>query len=81
MVFDSSVAAAWRSGESDLSALKDEVIRSDGPWKDQAKEASGGGVDVVIDPVGGDRFTDSLRSLREEGRIVVDPVALAQLAG
>src|SRR5204863_357660 len=31
----------------------DEVIRSDGPWKDQAKEASGGGVDVVIDPVGG----------------------------
>jgi NADPH2:quinone reductase len=49
----------------------DEVLRSDGPWKDQAKEASGGGVDVVIDPVGGDRFTDSLRSLREAGRIVV----------
>jgi NADPH2:quinone reductase len=49
----------------------DEVLRSDGPWKDQAKEASGGGVDVVIDPVGGDRFTDSLRSLGEEGRVVV----------
>ena len=49
----------------------DEVVRSDGPWKDQAKEWSGGGVDVVIDPVGGDRFTDSLRSLREEGRCVV----------
>ena len=49
----------------------DEVVRSDGPWKDQAKEISGGGVDVVIDPVGGDRFTDSLRSLREEGRVVV----------
>src|SRR4051794_1532008 len=47
----------------------DEVLRSDGPWKDQAKEA--GGVDVVIDPVGGDRFTDSLRSLREGGRVVV----------
>ena len=29
--------------------------------------ASGGGVDIVIDPVGGDRFTDSLRSLREDG--------------
>ncbi len=41
----------------------DEVVRSDGPWKDEAKELSGGGVDVVIDPVGGDRFTDSLRSL------------------
>ncbi len=49
----------------------DEVIRSDGPWKDQAKELSGGGVDLVLDPVGGDRFTDSLRSLREGGRVVV----------
>jgi NADPH:quinone reductase len=49
----------------------DEVVRSDGPWKDEAKELSGGGVDVVIDPVGGDRFTDSLRSLRENGRLVV----------
>jgi NADPH2:quinone reductase len=49
----------------------DEVLRSDGPWKDEAKERSGGGVDVVIDPVGGDRFTDSLRSLGEGGRVVV----------
>ncbi len=49
----------------------DEVFRSDGPWKDEAKEASGGGVDVVIDPVGGDRFTDSLRSLGVGGRAVV----------
>jgi NADPH2:quinone reductase len=53
------------------AAGADEVVRSDGPWKDEAKELSGGGVDVVIDPVGGDRFTDSLRSLREEGRVVV----------
>jgi len=49
----------------------DDVVRSDGPWKDEAKELSGGGVDVVIDPVGGDRFTDSLRSLAEGGRVVV----------
>jgi NADPH:quinone reductase len=49
----------------------DEVVRSGGPWKDEARELSGGGVDVVIDPVGGDRFTDSLRSLRENGRCVV----------
>jgi NADPH:quinone reductase len=49
----------------------DEVVRSDGPWKDQAKELSDGGVDVVLDPVGGDRFTDSIRSLREGGRVVV----------
>jgi NADPH2:quinone reductase len=49
----------------------DEVVRSDGAWKEEAKELSGGGVDVIIDPVGGDRFTDSLRSLREGGRLVV----------
>jgi NADPH:quinone reductase len=49
----------------------DETVRSDGPWKDEAKQLSGGGVDVVVDPVGGDRFTDSLRSLREGGRVVV----------
>ena len=49
----------------------DEVVRSDGAWKDEAKELSDGGVDIVIDPVGGDRFTDSLRSLGENGRLVV----------
>jgi NADPH:quinone reductase len=49
----------------------DHVVRSDGPWKDEAKELSNGGVDMVVDPVGGDRFTDSLRSLREGGRVVV----------
>jgi NADPH2:quinone reductase len=49
----------------------DHVLRSDGPWKDEAKEVSGGGVDVVVDPVGGDRFTDSMRSLAEGGRVVV----------
>jgi NADPH2:quinone reductase len=49
----------------------DDVVRSDGEWKDAAVEASGGGVDLVLDPVGGDRFTDSLRSLGEEGRVVV----------
>jgi NADPH:quinone reductase len=49
----------------------DEVVRADGPWKDQAKELSSGGVDIVLDPVGGDRFTDSLRALREGGRVVV----------
>ena len=47
----------------------DEVFRSTGPWKDEVREA--GRADVVIDPVGGDRMTDSLRSLNEEGRLVV----------
>src|SRR4051812_28842268 len=47
----------------------DEVVRSDGPWKDQVLES--GGADVVLDPVGGDRFLDSLRTLNEDGRVVV----------
>ena len=41
------------------------------PLEGPGKELSGGGVDIVLDPVGGDRFTDSLRSLREGGRVVV----------
>ena len=32
---------------------------------------AGAGVDLVVDPVGGDRFTDSLRSLAPEGRLLV----------
>jgi NADPH2:quinone reductase len=49
----------------------DEVVLVSDTWKDEVAELSGGGVDVVLDPVGGDRFTDSLRSLREDGRLVV----------
>lgn len=50
----------------------DEVVRSDGPWLDQVRELTDGrGVHVVLDPVGGDRFTDSLRALRQGGRLVV----------
>jgi NADPH2:quinone reductase len=67
-----STVAVVSSDEKERMAREagaDEVFRSDGPWKDQVLE--GGGVDVVIDPVGGDRFVDSLRSLREGGRLVV----------
>jgi NADPH2:quinone reductase len=49
----------------------DEVVRSDGAWREQIQQLSSGGVDVVLDPVGGDRFVDSLRALREDGRLVV----------
>lgn len=53
------------------AAGANEVVRSDGPWREQAVEITGGGVDIVLDPVGGDRFTDSLRALREDGRLIV----------
>jgi NADPH2:quinone reductase len=48
-----------------------ETVRADG-FREQVRELTGGrGVDVVVDPVGGDRFTDSLRSLAREGRLLV----------
>jgi NADPH:quinone reductase len=53
------------------AAGADEVVRLREGWKDEVKSLSNGGVDVVLDPVGGDRFTDSLRSLREDGRLIV----------
>ncbi|GLB63074.1 NADPH:quinone oxidoreductase [Dietzia sp. NCCP-2495] len=57
-------ALALKAGASD-------AIAPEG-FKDAAKELTGGkGVDVVVDPVGGDRFTDSIRALGQEGRILV----------
>lgn len=48
-----------------------EVVAADG-FRDEVKGITEGrGVDVVVDPVGGDRFTDSLRSLAPEGRLLV----------
>lgn len=48
-----------------------DVVLADG-FKDSVAELTGGrGVDIVMDPVGGDRFTDSLRSLAPAGRLLV----------
>lgn len=48
-----------------------DVVLADG-FKDAVAELTGGkGVDIVMDPVGGDRFTDSLRSLSPGGRLLV----------
>jgi NADPH2:quinone reductase len=61
---ESKRAVAERAGADHTLLLGED-------WKDEVRELSGGGVDVVLDPVGGDRFTDSLRSLTEGGRLVV----------
>jgi NADPH2:quinone reductase len=54
------------------AAGADEVVRSDGPWVQDVRQATGGnGADLVVDPVGGDRFVDSLRATAETGRVVV----------
>jgi NADPH:quinone reductase len=66
-----AVVSTDEKAEIARQAGADHVVRSDGAWKDEVLELTGGGVDLVIDPVGGDRFLDSLRSLREGGRLVV----------
>ncbi|HEX9177455.1 MAG TPA: NADPH:quinone oxidoreductase family protein [Mycobacterium sp.] len=48
-----------------------DVVLADG-FKDAVNDLTDGrGVDIVMDPVGGDRFTDSLRSLAPAGRLLV----------
>lgn len=66
-----AVVSSDAKGEVARAAGADEIVPSEG-FRDAVKELTGGrGVDVVVDPVGGDRFTDSLRSLGREGRILV----------
>ncbi|WP_448639189.1 NADPH:quinone oxidoreductase family protein [Geodermatophilus sp. URMC 63] len=66
-----AVVSSEGKGGAARAAGADEVVLADG-FRDRVKELTGGrGVDVVADPVGGDRFTDSLRSLAREGRLLV----------
>lgn len=48
-----------------------EVVAVEG-FREAVRESTGGeGVDIVLDPVGGDRVTDSLRCLRRRGRLLI----------
>jgi len=58
----------------------DEVVRGDGDWLTAVRELTGGrGVDVLYDPVGGERFADSVRALAPEGRLLVVGFAGGQI--
>jgi NADPH2:quinone reductase len=60
------------------TAGADEAVLLAG-FKDAVHDLTGGrGVDVVLDVVGGDVFTDSLRCLAEEGRLLVVGFAAGQ---
>ncbi len=65
------VVSSDEKAEAARAVGADEVFLTTGSWRDQVTAASGGGVNVVFDPVGGDRFGDSLRCLASEGRLVV----------
>jgi NADPH:quinone reductase len=66
-----AVVSTEDKGEIATAAGATDVVLADG-FKDTAKALTDGrGVDMVVDPVGGDRFTDSLRSLVPGGRLLV----------
>jgi NADPH:quinone reductase len=66
-----AVVSTSGKGEVARAAGAHEVVPVDGFREEVHRLTDGRGVDVVVDPVGGDRFPDSLRSLAREGRLVV----------
>jgi NADPH2:quinone reductase len=65
------VVSTPEKAEVARTAGADDVVLLDG-FKDAVADlTSARGVDVVVDVVGGDAFTDSLRCLAEEGRLLV----------
>lgn len=67
-----AVVSSDEKAEFALRAGADDVVFAGDEWLGRVRELTGGrGVDMVLDPVGGERFTDSLRSLAECGRLLV----------
>ena len=66
-----AVVSTEEKGQIATAAGATAVVLAEG-FKDAVKELTDGrGVDMVVDPVGGDRFTDSLRSVAPGGRLLV----------
>lgn len=66
-----AVASTPAKAEVARAAGADEAVPAEG-FAAAVKLLTGGrGVDLVVDPVGGDRFTDSLRCLAPEGALLV----------
>ncbi|MET0766023.1 MAG: NADPH:quinone oxidoreductase family protein [Aeromicrobium sp.] len=63
-----AVTSTAEKGAVALEAGADEFVLADN-FKDAV--TAHGKVDIVVDPVGGDRFTDSLRCLDDDGRLLV----------
>jgi NADPH:quinone reductase len=66
-----AVVSTPEKGQAAAAAGAHEIVPVDGFLEETRRITGGRGVDVVVDPVGGNRFTDSLRSLAREGRLLV----------
>ncbi|WP_257461769.1 NADPH:quinone oxidoreductase family protein [Archangium lipolyticum] len=67
-----AVVSSEEKAEVARSAGADQVFLAAGDWVSRVKDATQGqGVDVVMDPVGGDAFDLSLKCLAPEGRLLV----------
>jgi NADPH:quinone reductase len=66
-----AVVSTLKKGEVAKAAGAHDIVPVDGFRDEVLRLTDGKGVDVIVDPVGGDRFTDSLRSLAREGRLLV----------
>jgi len=67
-----AVVSSEEKAEVARSAGADKAFLSSGDWVSRVKDATKGrGVDVVVDPVGGDIFDLSLKCLAPEGRLLV----------
>ncbi len=66
-----AVVSTEAKGQVAAAAGADEWVLVDGFLPAVKDLTDGRGVDIVVDPVGGDRFTDSLRSLAPQGRLLV----------
>ena len=66
-----AVVSTPQKGDIARTAGAHEVVAVEGFREEVRRLTDGRGVSVVVDPVGGDRFTDSLRCLATEGRVIV----------
>jgi NADPH2:quinone reductase len=67
-----AVTSSPEKAEVARSAGATQLVDSRGDWAAELRSLNGGrGADVIIDPVGGDRFDESLRCLAPGGRLVV----------
>jgi NADPH2:quinone reductase len=67
---------AASASDDKLQVIKEEyapdaVINVTGGFRDEVKAITGGGADIIYDPVGGDVFDESVRCIAFDGRLLV----------